>query len=175
MDEVIRNKILAALAQVNDPELGKDLVSLDMIRDVKVQDGRATVTAVLVTSASKGREQLETDIRNALDKVQGVTALELAFESLLRDPQQEALPGVKHVITVGSGKGGVGKSTVAANLAASLALEGASVGLLDADIYGPSQSKMFGVEGSRLLADEDKRILPLSSHGVRIISDRKST
>jgi ATP-binding protein involved in chromosome partitioning len=88
----------------------------------------------------------------------------------VRDGGKEALPGVKHVIAVGSGKGGVGKSTVAANLAASLVLEGAEVGLLDADIYGPSQAKMFAVEGKRLMADDQKNILPLRNHGVKLIS-----
>ncbi|MEX2502896.1 MAG: Mrp/NBP35 family ATP-binding protein, partial [Trueperaceae bacterium] len=82
----------------------------------------------------------------------------------------EALPGIRHLVAVGSGKGGVGKSTVAANLAAALAVEGAAVGLLDADIYGPSQAKMFAVEGKRLMADEEKRILPLRAHGVKLIS-----
>jgi ATP-binding protein involved in chromosome partitioning len=80
------------------------------------------------------------------------------------------MPGVRNVIAVGSGKGGVGKSTMAANLAASLCLEGARVGLLDADIYGPSQGKMYGVEGKRLMADDEKHILPLRNHGVKVIS-----
>ena len=80
------------------------------------------------------------------------------------------LPGIQNVIAVGSGKGGVGKSTVAANIAASLAIEGAAVGLLDADIYGPSQAKMFSVGGKRLMADEDKNIIPLKSFGVKIMS-----
>ncbi len=170
MNESTENSIMAALAQVTDPGLGQDLISLDMVRKVSVQAGRAAVTVVLTSPSSPHKSQLEEGIRGAALGVPGVTAADVSFEYLVQDVPQEALPGVKHVITVGSGKGGVGKSTVAANLAASLALEGASVGLLDADIYGPSQSKMFGVEGKRLLADDEKRILPLSSHGVRIIS-----
>src|SRR5690606_9625129 len=79
-------------------------------------------------------------------------------------------PGVDYVVAVGSGKGGVGKSTVAANIAASLALDGADVGLLDADIYGPSQAKMYAVEGRRLMADDEKNIIPLKNHGVKVIS-----
>ena len=161
---------MTALAGVNDPELHQDLVSLGMVRDVTVTDGRASVTVVLTTPACPMRARIEADIRRALAGVEGLATLELNFDSQVKAPLQEPLPGVKNLIAVGSGKGGVGKSTVAANLAAALALEGASVGLLDADIYGPSQAKMFGVEGRRLMADEDKRILPLSSHGVRIIS-----
>ena len=161
---------MTALKGVNDPELHQDLVSLGMVRDVTVTDGRASVTVVLTTPACPMRARIEADIRRALAGVEGLATLELNFDSQVKAPLQEPLPGVKNLIAVGSGKGGVGKSTVAANLAAALALEGASVGLLDADIYGPSQAKMFGVEGRRLMADEDKRILPLSSHGVRIIS-----
>lgn len=161
---------MTALKGVNDPELHQDLVSLGMVRDVTVADGRASVTVVLTTPACPMRAQIEADIRRALAGVTGLETVDLTFDSQVKAPLQEPLPGVKNLIAVGSGKGGVGKSTVAANLAAALALEGASVGLLDADIYGPSQAKMFGVEGRRLMADEDKRILPLSSHGVRIIS-----
>ena len=100
----------------------------------------------------------------------GAEKVNLSFDAQVRASSQKELPGVKNVIAVGSGKGGVGKSTVAANLAASLALEGAAVGLLDADIYGPSQAKMFAVEGKRLMADEEKRILPLRNYGVKVIS-----
>jgi len=116
------------------------------------------------------RARIEKDVRTALAELAGATDVELTFDAVVRGPTQQPLPGVGNIVAVGSGKGGVGKSTVAANLAASLALEGAAVGLLDADIYGPSQSKMFGVEGRRLMADEEKNILPLRNHGVKIIS-----
>ncbi len=170
MEADLKKQIMAALAGIRDPGLGEDLVSLDMVAGVTADAGQATVTIVLTAPGYPGRAQLEADIRAALSGIPGVRSVEVTFDTLIRSGQQETLPGVKHVVTVGSGKGGVGKSTVAANLAAALALEGASVGLLDADIYGPSQAKMFGVEGKRLMADEEKRILPLSSHGVRVIS-----
>ncbi len=170
MNGSTESQIMAALATVNDPELHQDLVSLGMVRDVSVNQGTARVTVVLTTPASPQKGRIEADVRRVLEAMPELETVELTFDYQLKDPAKEPLPGVKNLITVGSGKGGVGKSTVAANLAASLALEGASVGLLDADIYGPSQAKMFGVEGRRLMADEDKRILPLSSHGVRVIS-----
>lgn len=170
MEADLKKQIMTALAGIRDPELGEDLVSLDMVAGVTADSGQAAVTIVLTAPGYPGRARLEADIRAVLSGIPGVESVEVTFDTLIRSGQQETLPGVKHVVTVGSGKGGVGKSTVAANLAAALALEGASVGLLDADIYGPSQAKMFGVEGKRLMADEEKRILPLSSHGVRVIS-----
>src|SRR5690606_24364224 len=100
----------------------------------------------------------------------GAGAVEVTFVEAARTPAQEPLPGVRALVAVGSGKGGVGKSTVAANLAAALARDGLSVGMLDADIYGPSQGKMFGVEGRRLMADDQKNIVPLKNHGVKVIS-----
>ncbi len=170
MSNQIQEQILSALSGVNDPELHQDLVTLGMVQHVSVTDRRAEVRVMLTTPGCPTKAQLQEDISSALAGIEGVDAIELTFDSALKDAQKEALPGVKYVVSVGSGKGGVGKSTVAANIAAALALEGASVGLLDADIYGPSQGRMYGIEGKRLMADDNKRIMPLSSHGVRIIT-----
>lgn len=170
MNRNTEDRIMAALATVRDPELYDDLVSLDMIGSVRLEGTAATVTVVTVMPAWPHREEVSAGIAAALEGIPDVGEVRVEFSALHRPPQQEALPGVGHIISVGSGKGGVGKSTVAANIAASLAREGASVGLLDADIYGPSQARMFSVDGKRLMADDEKRILPLSSHGVRIIS-----
>lgn len=164
------DRVLAALKTVNDPELHQDLVTLGMVADMAIEGSALRLKINLTTPACPMKGKIEQDVRAALAKHVGEHSLELSFGSQVRGPQQEPLPGVKTIIAVGSGKGGVGKSTVAANLAASLALEGADVGLLDADIYGPSQTKMFGVEGRRLLADDDKNILPIERHGVRVIS-----
>lgn len=166
----LEDRIIDALRNVQDPELHQDLVTLGMVERVEVEGDRAAVHVMLTTPACPMKAQIEADIRVALARLDDLGTVDLTFGSRVRGAQQDVLPGVKNIISVGSGKGGVGKSTVAANLAASLALEGASVGLLDADIYGPSQGRMFGVEGKRLMADDEKRILPLANHGVRVIS-----
>lgn len=168
--EVTRDSIINALRTVNDPELHQDLVSLGMVDQVHIDGNAVKLKVNLTTPACPLKGKIEKDIREAVARAVGHVSLEIEFGANVRGPQKEPLPGVRTVIAVGSGKGGVGKSTVAANIAASLALEGALVGMLDADIYGPSQSKMFGVEGKRLMADDDKRILPLRNHGVKVIS-----
>lgn len=162
--------VLEALRTVNDPELHQDLVSLGMIKDIGLDQGHVALKIDLTTPACPLKGQIEAEVKQALHKVPGVSSVDIVFGAQVRGSQQDALPGVKNIIAVGSGKGGVGKSTIAANLAASLAIEGASVGLLDADIYGPSQAKMYGVEGKRLMADEEKNIIPLRSYGVKVIS-----
>ena len=167
---VDESAVLDALRTVDDPELHQDLVSLGMVESVDIDGDRVAVEVQLTTPACPMKGQIEADVRRAVSAVAGVGTVDVRFGAQVRGAHQTDLPNVKNVLAVGSGKGGVGKSTVAANLAASLALEGARVGLLDADIYGPSQAKMFAVEGKRLMADDDKNILPLKSHGVKIVS-----
>jgi len=162
--------VLEALGTVQDPELHQDLVSLGMVESTTIEGSDVHITVNLTTPACPMKAEIERDVKAAVGALPGVETIHLTFGAQVRGTEQPSLPGVKHVIAVGSGKGGVGKSTVAANLAAGLALEGASVGLLDADIYGPSQAKMFSVEGKRLMADSDKNILPLRNHGVKIVS-----
>jgi ATP-binding protein involved in chromosome partitioning len=170
MTTPLEARVLEALKSVNDPELHQDLVSLGMVEQVVAEGERVSIRINLTTPACPMKAKIEADIRKAVEPLAGIGTVELSFGSQVRGSSQEALPGVRNIIAVGSGKGGVGKSTVAANLAAGLALEGAAVGLLDADIYGPSQARMFGVEGKRLMADDDKNILPLRNHGVKLIS-----
>ena len=164
-------RVLEVLKTVQDPELHRDLVSLGMVEKIAVDGSAVHLTINLTTPACPMKAQIEADVRRAVASVTEVERLDLTFGAQVRgDAQKDGLPGVKNVIAVGSGKGGVGKSTVAANLAASLAIEGAAVGLLDADIYGPSQAKMYAVDGKRLMADDDKNMIPLKSYGVKIIS-----
>jgi ATP-binding protein involved in chromosome partitioning len=170
MTTPLETRVLEALKSVNDPELHQDLVSLGMVEQVVAEGENVSIRINLTTPACPMKARIEADIRQAVEPLTGIGTVELSFGSKVRGSSQEALPGVRNIIAVGSGKGGVGKSTVAANLAAGLALEGAAVGLLDADIYGPSQARMFGVEGKRLMADDEKNILPLRNHGVKLIS-----
>ena len=162
--------IINTLRTVNDPELHQDLVSLGMVEKVALDAGNLQLTIKLTTPACPLKGKIEADIRSALSKFEDIKDIKISFTAQVRGAEQQPLPGIKNIIAIGSGKGGVGKSTVAANLAVSLALEGAEVGLLDADIYGPSQAKMFEVEGKRLLANEEKRILPLRSHNIKVVS-----
>jgi ATP-binding protein involved in chromosome partitioning len=170
MTSPLETRVLEALKTVQDPELHQDLVSLGMVEQVAADGDRVAIKVNLTTPACPMKAKIEADIRQAVAPIPGVGTVELSFGSQVRGTRQEALPGVRNIIAVGSGKGGVGKSTVAANLAAALSLEGASVGLLDADIYGPSQARMFGLEGKRLMADDEKNIIPLRNHGVKLIS-----
>jgi ATP-binding protein involved in chromosome partitioning len=165
--------ILDALRTVIDPDLHRDLVTLGMIEDAKVEDGRVAFTLVLTTAACPLREQIENDARAAVLKVPGVREVAIHTTSRMRKPKdptadRKVLAGVAHVIAVGSGKGGVGKSTVAANLAVALALTGAKVGLLDGDIYGPNLPRMMGVR--RQPSQRDGKILPIDAHGVHFMS-----
>lgn len=162
-------RVLEALRSVLDPELGKDLVSLGMVGEVRVEGARVDLLIHLTTPACPLKGQIEADILRAL-KPLGAEEVRVRFGGGVRPPEQYPIPGVKHVVAVASGKGGVGKSTVAANLALALAREGAKVGLLDADLYGPSQAKMFGLEGQRLKVDQNRRILPLEAYGIRVLS-----
>ena len=161
-------RVLEALRTVMDPELGKDLVSLGMVGEVRVEGDRVDLLVNLTTPACPLKAQIEADIRRALAPL--AAEVRVRFGGGVRPPEQYPIPGVKHVVAVASGKGGVGKSTVAANLALALSREGARVGLLDADLYGPSQAKMLGLEGRRLQVDGNRKILPLEAHGLKVLS-----
>jgi ATP-binding protein involved in chromosome partitioning len=165
--------VLTALRTVQDPDLHRDLVTLGMIEDLVVDDGVVAFTLVLTTAACPLRGQIEGDVRRAVLGVSGVRDLKLTTTSRMRQPKdptadRRALPGVAHVIAVGSGKGGVGKSTVAANLAIALALTGAKVGLLDGDIYGPNLPRMLGEH--RQPEQRAGKIVPLDAFGIRFMS-----
>jgi ATP-binding protein involved in chromosome partitioning len=170
-------EILKALGNVQEPDLKKDLVTLNMVRDIVIGDNKVGFTIVLTTPACPMKELIRRDCERAIhehvDEGLEVVVDFTANTSSIRVDLTSVLPGVKNIIAVVSGKGGVGKSTVAANLALALSQQGAKVGLMDADIYGPSVPIMFGVRGQRPLMeniDGKDKIVPLEQHGIKLIS-----
>lgn len=169
--------ILKALSNVQEPDLGQDLVTLNMVKDIVIEGNNVSFTVVLTTPACPMKDMMQTACINAVkilvNKEAVVKVNFTANTSSNRKDSQMTLPGVKNIIAVVSGKGGVGKSTVAANLALALSKGGASVGLMDADIYGPSVPMMFGVRGQRpMMREVDGKgiIIPLEKHGIKLMS-----
>jgi ATP-binding protein involved in chromosome partitioning len=171
-----REKVLQALSGVQEPDLGKDIVTLKMVEDIQIEDHRVSFTIVLTTPACPLKDMLRNACIEAIkeaDEHMEVNVHFAANTSSSRTDPHSILPNVKNIIAVVSGKGGVGKSTVAANLALALAIDGARVGLLDADIYGPSVPIMFGVRGERpKMIDVGGKgmIVPLERYGIRLMS-----
>ena len=169
--------ILKALSNVQEPDLGKDLVTLNMVKDIAINGNEVSFTIILTTPACPMKDMMRTASENAVkilvNKEAVVKVNFTANTSSTRKDNQQVLAGVKNIIAVVSGKGGVGKSTIAANLALALAEGGASVGLMDADIYGPSVPMMFGVRGERpQMKDMNGKgmIVPLKKYGISLIS-----
>jgi ATP-binding protein involved in chromosome partitioning len=171
--EISEADVLQALQGIKDPELNRDFTELGMIRDVRPSGGVISLSVILTTPACPLKDEIGNRIRGALlERIPGVTAVNIDFGAQVvqfRGVGDKApIPGVKNVIAVGSGKGGVGKSTVAANLALALKNAGAAVGLVDADVYGPNLPTMMGAQGTPYA--ENKKIIPLEAHGIRIMS-----
>ncbi len=169
--------ILKALSNVQEPDLGKDLVTLNMVKDIVIDGNAVSFTVVLTTPACPLKDLIMNACINAVkllvNKDAAVTVNFTSNTTSNRKDAKTVLKGVKNIIAVVSGKGGVGKSTVAANFALALAKGGASVGLMDADIYGPSQHIMFGVRGARpLMKDVDGKglIVPIEKFGIKMMS-----
>src|SRR5215211_776434 len=179
-DKLSEQLVLQALGTVQEPELGGDLVSRHMIKDLKVDDTSVQFTVELTTPACPLKDQIRDECEVALERIAGVARDDAAIElSAMVRPRgglldKAAIPGVSHVIAVSAGKGGVGKSTVAVNLAVALAQEGARVGLLDADIYGPSIPLMMGTKGqqpSAITAENGQQMMiPIEAYGLKMIS-----
>jgi ATP-binding protein involved in chromosome partitioning len=168
------DQILATLAAIQDPDLGRDVVSLGMIKDLVVgQDGRVSFTFELTTPACPVRDRFQTMATKLVGDLPGVTAVDLKMTANVRSAFKRAqpdqvIPGVRQAIAIASGKGGVGKSTVAINLACALGVSGARVGLLDADIYGPSIPGMMGVQDQPKVVDQ--KLVPLEAFGLSLMS-----
>jgi ATP-binding protein involved in chromosome partitioning len=178
MNDVLDSQsVLEVLRPVQDPELRKSLVEMNMIRNVKIDAGKVSFTLVLTTPACPLREFIVEDCQKAVKKLPGVT--DVFVEVTAETPQQKSLPdrtgvtGVKNIIAISSGKGGVGKSTVAVNVAVALAQAGAKVGLLDADIYGPNDPTMLGLADAQIVvrtSEKGEILEPAFNHGVKLVS-----
>ncbi|BAU64733.1 hypothetical protein STA3757_21080 [Stanieria sp. NIES-3757] len=169
--------VLEVLRPVQDPELQKSLVDLNMIRNVQIEGDKVSFTLVLTTPACPLREFIVEDCQNAVKQLPGVESVEV--EVTAETPQQKSLPdrqsvpGIKNIIAVSSGKGGVGKSSVAVNIAVALADKGAKVGLLDADIYGPNAPNMLGLGNANVMVKQGTNgevLEPAFNYGVKLVS-----
>lgn len=168
---VTQEAVLAALRQVQEPELHKDLVSLNMIRDLRIEGGEVSFTIVLTTPACPLRSRIESEARAAVSAIPGVQKVTIKMDaSVPSDGRARGLLSlpIRNAIAIASGKGGVGKSTVAVNVAVELAQSGARVGLLDADIYGPNIPTMMGVQ--RLPPATKDKLIPAEAYGVKLMS-----
>lgn len=167
-------QVLDALRVVQDPDLRRDIVALDFVKQVVVaEDGRVSFAIELTTPACPVKDLLKQQAHDAVAALPGVTAVDIEMTSSVRSSgavlgQRQALPGVKNIIAVGAGKGGVGKTTMAVNLALALAQRGSRVGLLDADVYGPNVPIMLGVQAA--LETDGQKIVPIEKHGLYTVS-----
>jgi len=177
-----RDDVLTALGKVIDPELRKPVTELDMVRDIEIDDGEVSVTIALTVAGCPLRSSFEDQVREHVASLPGVDSVGLTFDVMtpeertalsakLRGPVEDKgikLPATTRVLAVASGKGGVGKSSITANIAAALALQGHEVGILDADIYGHSIPHMLGIDQKPVVVD--KLIVPPVAHGLRLMS-----
>jgi ATP-binding protein involved in chromosome partitioning len=171
--KITEKDVLRALSKVQEPELHRDLVSLNMVKDIRIDRGQVAFTIVLTTPACPLRGQMEREAEAAVLAIPGVEQVKVSFDANVRRDNRIAgrlnIP-IKNIVAVASGKGGVGKSTVAANLAVALAQQGAKTGILDADIYGPNIPTMMGLTPDHLPAPQDGKLVPPVAYGVEVMS-----
>jgi ATP-binding protein involved in chromosome partitioning len=173
MADLSEEIVLEALKQIIDPDLRKDIVTLGFIKDLKIDGGDVSFRIVLTTPACPVKEQMEAEATRIVGALDSVTSVKVTMDAEV--PQGRgiannvAVPGVKNIVAVSSGKGGVGKSTVAVNLAVALAKDGAKVGIMDADVYGPNVPIMLGT-GYNQPKVENGKLIPIEAHGVKMIS-----
>jgi ATP-binding protein involved in chromosome partitioning len=170
-----KEEILESIKTVKDPDLHRDIVSLGMVKDVEIQGGKVSVHVELTTPACPLKDQIKGEVEKAVAALDGVEGVEVTMSSnVRRGPSlltQGTPPGIKNVIAVASGKGGVGKTTVCVNLAIALSRSGARVGLMDADIYGPNVPLMVGIpRDKRPNVSPDEKIIPIEAYGLKVIS-----
>lgn len=174
MSQITEEKVLGELSKITDPDLRKDIVTLGFIKDLKIEGGDVSFRIVLTTPACPVKEEFETTAKELVGSIEGVENVKVIMDAEVPKGRgvanNIAIPGVKNIIAVSSGKGGVGKSTVAVNLAVALTKDGAKVGLMDADVYGPNIPMMFGVGQIQPQIGPGNKLIPLEAHGVKIIS-----
>ncbi len=173
MAQLTEQLILDGLRQINDPDLHKDIVTLGFIKDLKIDGGSVSFRIVLTTPACPVKAEMESAAREIVGALPGVTSVTVTMDAEVPKGrglgEKIAVEGVRNIVAVSSGKGGVGKSTVAVNLAVSLALNGARVGLMDMDVYGPNVPIMMGASEARPEVDVNK-LVPIEAYGVKLMS-----
>lgn len=173
MTELNEQLILDSLRQIKDPDLHKDIVTLGFVRDVKISGGNVSFRIVLTTPACPVKAEMESAAREIVSSLPGVTSVAVTMDAEVPKGrglgEKLVIEGVRNIVAVSSGKGGVGKSTVAVNLAVSLGLDGARVGLMDADVYGPNVPIMLGASDARPEVDVNK-LVPIEAFGVKFMS-----
>ena len=167
--------ILESLKAIQDPDLHKDIVTLGFVKDVKIQGGSVDVTIELTTPACPVKDQMKAQAEQLLGALPGVSSVMVNMTAQVRargGMTSQAIPGIRNVVAVGAGKGGVGKSTTTVNLAIALAQKGARVGIMDADVYGPNLPQMLGIvmEPGAIELTEDQKMIPPMAHGVKALS-----
>ena len=175
MSTLTKEEVLDSIRVVKDPDLHRDIVSLGMVKDIEIEGAKVFVHVELTTPACPLKEQIKEDVRNAVLTLNGVKEVSVQMSANVRRstgiPSQGVPSGIKNVIAVASGKGGVGKSTVCVNLAVALAKTGARVGLMDGDIYGPNVPLMLGIpRDERPSITPDDKIIPIDAYGLKVIS-----
>jgi ATP-binding protein involved in chromosome partitioning len=169
---ITQEQVLSALRAVQDPDLHKDIVTLGFVKDVRIEDGSVDFTIELTTPACPVKDQMKEQAEQAVAAIPGVAAARATMTANVRARGgfgREAIPGIRNIVAVGAGKGGVGKSTTSVNLAVALQKKGARVGLLDGDVYGPNIPQMLGVSQPPDV-NEAKRIVPPVAYGIKVIS-----
>jgi ATP-binding protein involved in chromosome partitioning len=174
MTAITERAVLDALRTIHDPDLHKDIVTLGFIKDLAIEGGTVAFTIELTTPACPVKDRMREQAHAAVSGLAGVSDVRVKMTASVRTARpgdaRAPIPGVKNVVAVGAGKGGVGKTTVAVNLAIALSRTGSRVGMIDGDVYGPNVPIMLGVRKAQLMADEQQKIIPLERHGIQVVS-----